>query len=52
MFKLEVEHHPHFTAVYVTGHLAAMIHRGTLEQRQAIPDEKWYELATVASTLD
>ena len=50
MFQFEVEHHKHFTAVYISGHLAAMVHRGSLEDRKAVPAEKWYELATVVGS--
>ncbi len=49
---MTIEHHPNFTAVYMYGQLAMMCLVGTKEQREAIPDEKWYQLATVASTFD
>ena len=50
--RFEIEHHKHFTAVYIESRLALMFHEGTLEQRQAVPDTTWYTMATVASPSD
>lgn len=52
MFKLEVEHHEHFTEINIGGQLAAVVRHGTLEERRAVSNEKWYEIATVASPFD
>lgn len=53
MFEpMRIEHHDNFTAVYLHSHLAFMCLVGTKEQREAVPDETWYNHATIPSLND
>lgn len=52
MFNITLEHHEHFTAVYVNGHLATMIFAGTQAERASLTDEQFHYLATWSAGSD
>lgn len=49
---LRIEHHENFTAVYLHGNIALMCYEGTIQQRRAVNDERWYTAATIAAPTD
>ena len=50
MFPMKIEHHEHFTAVYIYGNLALMFVAGTMAARKAISEGRWHTMATIACT--